>query len=1140
MAEAVGRRVVHEQTRANRPSDGKVGRFCASVTIGRFVALLAIIFGHRANGPMRLFEGALVATTTTTTPVETPKRRWIAARAPTADSHLARLQDTRSRGRPIDWRAGVHCVAVVVVVVRASERAVFILAERLKRPPFPRRCVSSMCRRLRPPSTALAFFFAVRRRLSDDRRLVPMPPIELKSCRRRLILAALLGLLVSNCEAAVYCSQPDVPENCHVIFPSVGPYTPGMRAKYNCAVGFLHLGVEERECLGDGSWSDEAPVCAVNVALYKPARQSTTIIRDLVSLHANLSTDGALDGRCSHTLKEATPWWSVDLLETYTIHAVEILFSGATNRQIDSIEITVESEEEGERHVCARRRSIAGSKKLHTFVCTKTISGRHVTVTSGGGSLQICEVFVLSATVASPWQCGQSSPNLEVFGMHDGYCYVGSTQEKLPWKSAQARCLQDGGSLPLRLDSDQRFFLRTQLDYRALPNAQFFWIGLMVLAAADETSAKGQKWKWADGVELGGTDSDWADEESSAVPTNEDGAAFAVVLARPFDWRWMPAAQSVWNGWICQFKPKFCASPGVPAAGRVLFSSQTYAIGTFAYYSCERGYHLLDTRFERRECLSEGRWSGAIPKCTPVDCHHPGEWKDGELRLTNETTTFLSLAEYRCPMGRRLLNNAKWRVCEADGQWSGEVPVCAEVDCGAPTKIDNGTVYVRSTRFNATAKYKCVNGFKLVGTEQLVCDADGHWSPDTPICYDWLSFRKLFAHESDVQGQTNMLLVLIVTVLVLLVLVLLVMVYIWRKRKHPDTFSLSTLYASPNSFNSNADKNLIYTVSAAPPTYHQPVPPSYPAPRPPNNDDGPAVHENIYATRAAALQSDSVLYYASTVAQNGPSQIAPEPAVLTQLEVPPQLLRLQQLPNGNIHVTLPCPRSVPRRPSLPAMLTDVYQDPRTLAVPLPPTNLSRTGSLPRLPNKRPKKQRQKKFQTMVANVRSKLASELKAYANNSGVYAESNVAGRKRLNASDIVLIGPTTTTNNSSGKHDGASASHLRPPVDTRLHANSPTPSELLYSFDDDDQASDEEAAPSTATTQAATSDTYLVCESVRSKRSSIEEPLYDFPPDVRARALTRSTQSKAECSSENFYEELQPDAHLHSDAFEMVNTVC
>jgi hypothetical protein len=64
-----------------------------------------------------------------------------------------------------------------------------------------------------------------------------------------------------------------------------------------------------------------------------------------------------------------------------------------------------------------------------------------------------------------------------------------------------------------------------------------------------------------------------------------------------------------------------------------------------------------------------------------------------------------------------------------------EMRSVAEVDCGSPNKIENGTVYVRSTRFNSTAKYKCINGFKLVGTEELLCDAEGHWSPDSPICY---------------------------------------------------------------------------------------------------------------------------------------------------------------------------------------------------------------------------------------------------------------------------------------------------------------------------------------------------------------------------------------------------------------------
>ena len=61
-----------------------------------------------------------------------------------------------------------------------------------------------------------------------------------------------------------------------------------------------------------------------------------------------------------------------------------------------------------------------------------------------------------------------------------------------------------------------------------------------------------QKWKWADGMDLREEVSDWADNSSSTVPVDDDGGAFAVVMSQMFDWKWLPATQSVWNSWICQ------------------------------------------------------------------------------------------------------------------------------------------------------------------------------------------------------------------------------------------------------------------------------------------------------------------------------------------------------------------------------------------------------------------------------------------------------------------------------------------------------------------------------------------------------------------------------------------------------------
>jgi hypothetical protein len=64
-----------------------------------------------------------------------------------------------------------------------------------------------------------------------------------------------------------------------------------------------------------------------NMALYKPARQSSTYLGRV----ANLATDGLWypdfnDGSCTHAeLLEERSWWEVDLLETYSIRRVVIL-----------------------------------------------------------------------------------------------------------------------------------------------------------------------------------------------------------------------------------------------------------------------------------------------------------------------------------------------------------------------------------------------------------------------------------------------------------------------------------------------------------------------------------------------------------------------------------------------------------------------------------------------------------------------------------------------------------------------------------------------------------------------------------------------------------------------------------------------
>ncbi len=58
----------------------------------------------------------------------------------------------------------------------------------------------------------------------------------------------------------------------------------------------------------------------------------------------------------------------------------------------------------------------------------------------------------------------------------------------------------------------------------------------------------------------------------------------------------------------------------------------------------------------------------------------------------------------------------------------------AAVDCGKLDDPDYGEVDFSSTKFKSKATYSCDDGFFLVGDETRVCQANGKWSGEAPIC----------------------------------------------------------------------------------------------------------------------------------------------------------------------------------------------------------------------------------------------------------------------------------------------------------------------------------------------------------------------------------------------------------------------
>uniref|UniRef100_A0A915IMD4 Sushi domain-containing protein n=1 Tax=Romanomermis culicivorax TaxID=13658 RepID=A0A915IMD4_ROMCU len=145
------------------------------------------------------------------------------------------------------------------------------------------------------------------------------------------ILRKTLLIIVITNYIGTKCPLPGVPENGQVIMDKASNASLNSRfyhVDYRCDDGFVLIGPSRIFCdPTNSSWSAETPVCATNVALFKPAVHSSTHSDTLTNYHANLSTDGITNGQCSSTrLDDRDPWLQIDLLAVYDIHAVELKF----------------------------------------------------------------------------------------------------------------------------------------------------------------------------------------------------------------------------------------------------------------------------------------------------------------------------------------------------------------------------------------------------------------------------------------------------------------------------------------------------------------------------------------------------------------------------------------------------------------------------------------------------------------------------------------------------------------------------------------------------------------------------------------------------------------------------------------------
>lgn len=135
---------------------------------------------------------------------------------------------------------------------------------------------------------------------------------------------------------------------------------------------------------------------------------------------------------------------------------------------------------------------------------------------------------------------------------------------------------------------------------------------------------------------------------------------------------------AVWQPPIdCQ--KKVCGDPGTPV--RAALDHANSNVGNYEFmsiqrYNCYTGYEVISGSLQI-ECTEFGTWNDTVPTCDIRKCIHFGNVTNGFVYY--QGLEYLNHAVTVCDPGYALSSGDAMRMCDANGYWTGNVPVCQEV-----------------------------------------------------------------------------------------------------------------------------------------------------------------------------------------------------------------------------------------------------------------------------------------------------------------------------------------------------------------------------------------------------------------------------------------------------------------------------
>ncbi|KAK8726504.1 hypothetical protein OTU49_010282 [Cherax quadricarinatus] len=189
------------------------------------------------------------------------------------------------------------------------------------------------------------------------------------------------------------------------------------------------------------------------------------------------------------------------------------------------------------------------------------------------------------------------------------------------------------------------------------------------------------------------------------------------------------SAAGKWEGSVIQCFPVNCGDPGTLPHGYITGNDYTY--GSQVKFTCDTGYKRLGA--PTAECEADGSWSNYATSCLQITCPEPPQVNFGKMIMRSENSVFGASVAYQCNAGYILMGNFN-RTCDINGLWTGVSPICQPVKCPEPFESINSVRIGNVFEYNHTVLYSCNEGYTMKGNAELVCQADGTWSDQIPIC----------------------------------------------------------------------------------------------------------------------------------------------------------------------------------------------------------------------------------------------------------------------------------------------------------------------------------------------------------------------------------------------------------------------